>query len=399
MSKYAALAGGVACFVDVFSRRYDWAGEWQDSVVEVAGATTLMLPLVAFAAAVDGRRLMGRGQGTWLTISGRARSRTAVLVLAAWMPSAVSVLLVYLAVVGYDAGVSHVRWPGTAALLVPYAWLLLLTCCGLAAARVLPMVAVAPLCLLLGFVVPVALAGRPGSTRALFTPLDDASVRVPFFLRSTVVSLQVTVVVLAALLIVVTMLLPRGVGNPVLRTGVLLALTATTAGLVVAGPDRDYLAEDATGPKECRTADSIRVCVWSDHRALLTPAVRAWEKLGPALPPGAVALEGLVESGLRVPAGGTSFSAGTSHVSEEELAQQFASRLVEREFCPSAEVLLPSDAVTQRETWLLARAGIISGADAAAWLDRRILAEPVHEQVAWWRGDDPAVEMSCVPEP
>lgn len=381
-SRYAAFVGGAACLVYVMTNRW-WAGEWQAAVQAVTNSMVLLAPGVIFAAAADTRSLMPRNGSSWLNASQDARARVTALLFALWIPSATAVTVLLLNVGAFNAGMSTFHSPGVA-FLQPYAWMLLFVAVGVLAGRFLPLIAVAPLGLMFGFVLPVVLAGTPDTHAAMLTPIDDGAVAPPIFLRSEVVAMQIGVCVLAALALMTHAFRRR---SRRLRGARAVSVSAVVALILVAtlvGPDRRYEATNAEGPRDCANREAVEICVWPDHRSLLIPALEASTRLRRALPVGVEGPSGFVERGLAAPAGWGSFVTGTAETTVAEVAFDISSEALSIALCEDGLQVIPSATVTEMRLWLLHRMGLVTPQATPPEL-AEILALPESQQEDWFK--------------
>lgn len=391
-SRYAAFVGGAACLVYVMTNRW-WAGEWQAAVQAVTNSLVLLAPGVIFAAAADTRSLMPRNGSSWLNATEDARGRVTSLLFALWIPSVAAVTVLLLNVGAFNAGLSTFHSPGVA-LLQPYAWTLLFVAVGVLAGRVVPLIAVAPIGLMFGFVLPVVLAGTPDTHAAMLTPIDDGAVAPPIFLRSEVVAIQIGVCVLAALA-VMTHAFRRESGRlRGARTLFVLAVTVLVLVAMLVGPERRYEATDAEGPRDCATREAIEICVWPDHSSLLIPALEASTRLKRALPAGVQEPPGFVERGLAAPAGWGSFVTGTAETTVAEVAFDISYEVLSVTLCEDGLHLIPSAAVSELRLWLLHRMGFVTPQATPPEL-AEILAQPESHQEDWFRRTTRDGAVSC----
>lgn len=392
-SRYAAFVGGAASLAYVMTNRW-WAGEWQAAVQAVTNSLVLLAPGVIFAAAADTRSLMPRNGSSWLNATEDARGRVTSLLFALWIPSAMAVTVLLLNAGAFNAGLSTFHFPGVS-LLQPYVWVLLFIALGVLGGRLLPLIAVAPLSLMFGFVLPVVLAGTPDTRASMLTPIDDGAVAPPIFLRSEVVAIQIGVCALATFA-VMTFAFSRNSSKfvGVRALSALAVIMLVLVGFRV-GPERRYEATDAEGPRECATRDGIEICVWPDHRSLLEPALEASTSLRSELPTGFQEPPiGFVERGLDAPPGWASFTTGTAESTVAEMASVMVYEVFSGAVCGNGEHLMPSVAVSERRLWLLQRMGLLTSQATPPDL-AEVLALPEPQQEDWFNEATRDGAMSC----
>lgn len=384
VSLYGALLGAIAMLLYTFAGGRFWAGEWQGGVQAVTNALVLALPVVFFCSAVDYRRLMRIESGGGASNIVR-RDYPIWIATAAMLPWAAALTALILIVSAYNSGVSAFHFPGVPPLLMPFAWIFLYVCLGQAFARRVPVVFLAPLAIVFGFIGPIFLAAEPDTLGSLFTPVDDGAVSPPILLRQDVVLVQLTLCVLGALACLTF-------GNAVRSSGsskwtrVLLVggLALSVAMLVVLGPERRHVVAAADGPKVCESSGDTSVCVWSDHSRLLPRALEAWSRIRQAVPLTKAEMpSGFVESGLRMPQGWREFGTGSAESSVEEVARSMALEVARSSGCRTgSRPRSVNDA--DPASWILYRAQIL-GDDQVSAAVRELADLPQESQLEWWR--------------
>lgn len=353
-ARLLAPPGAIASTIVLFADG-GWQGGWGDTVLRATTAALVLLPFVAVAGVLDGRRLLWPSAHP-SALTG-ARSPVAVAARAAVACAAWGVVA-YLVVVGTGlaatARVNPLLPPP-----VPVGWIAAGAAAVAAHAAVgvllgaaLPRLLAAGLAGLLGFVGNAVLSSYQGRVPALFTVADAAFLGGAAQPRTSVQVLQAVFFMAVACAAVAVAGLRGGRGAGV-RAGaaasVALAVVLAVALAGTGGPKRVY-AVDATGPVACDTQRVV--CLWAD-RAHLTDAFAGLGGAMLAGLPAQVCARGWVETGLRREACIAQVYVGANTPSVDAIAEALAEGL--------ANLIAPDlpPAADQRRLlvgWLVSRA-------------------------------------------
>lgn len=378
-----ALAAGRLLFAS-------WSpGSWADTTLKATSMAVLLLPFVMFAGTQDGRRLL-RAEAQPSAVAGaRAPSAVVAHVMAAVsMWGLAGYLLILLTGYAAPARLNPI-WPPP----IPLTWILAgsaaVVCyaaLGVLVGRLLPRLPGLALCGLLGFLLPVVLGSEVDWAPALFTIANDGFLGGPAAPRTATLLLQGLFFGLTGLLaITVAAWLVRR-GTTVLATALALALLVATSGvaLVAVGRSKTVWLVDAAGPRSC--SDDHVICLWTDHRTLLTEYALVGRRMLAGAPPG-VAVHGWTETGLSRPPTHAEVYLAAAQPGSTNIAFALASGMIEKVKSSRAS----GEGVDPAQVWLAAHG--LHGPDRDAFIDiygsaelRSLLATPVDRQWAWFIG-------------
>jgi hypothetical protein len=161
----------------------------------------------------------------------------------------------------------------------PFAWTAAYTCIGYLLGRFLRTPVIVVGAVVLAYIAPLVLAGTPDVRPALYSFVDDGAVSPPIFLSAHTLATQLGLIVAVSVAVGSTLLVTLRAFGPRLATpmyAVVAAALLSCIGLTIFGShNRRYEASGAAGGRVCRASHQVPVCVWSDHRRLLEPSLRA----------------------------------------------------------------------------------------------------------------------------
>jgi hypothetical protein len=382
---YGATVAGLSSLAYLLDNQW-WRGEWQGGAQAVSTSSMFMGVACLFCGALDSRRVLPRGTRSFVRDVASPVRAVGVVLLAAFLPMAVWLTGLLAAAAAVNLQYTRLGFPGVQAILLPYLFLLTFTALGILIGQRLPMLAIVPAAVVVGFLLPVTFSATPNSRLGLLTPIDDGALSPPILLRGSTLTRQVLLLTCASaalVLVVGASHAGKGVrgGRTTLRVLAGGMAVAALAGWWVGTSERTYVATDAAGPRSCQVVVDRRVCVWADHAGLLPPLVRAWVSLSSAWPDRWVdAPTGLVESGLSSRPGELSIYVGQSFISEQEATGAVAAALVSRVSCQPPTRGHVDQARVQ---WLLVKARAAIQGDLLPVVSD-VLRRPEQAQVTWW---------------
>jgi hypothetical protein len=364
-----------------------WVNEWQGGVQAATNSLVLLLPPILIGSALDSRRYL-RSPAPRLKLDGKKSSGRLFLIYisSCFWPFAAATSLIALTL-AVNAKVTGFYYPGTFVLLLPFVWIALYVVLGMLLGRILPLLVVAPLALLLGFVAPVLLASTPDSRPALLTLLDDGAVAAPIFLITSTLANQLIIFSnLLALAMVWIIKLSISPTIQMTKSTLIISLVSFLSCMIAVTIGPATRAEEATnkrGLRECLTTEThLSMCVWVNHDSLLEPGLQAAATLDKALTFWDQRPSHYIESGLSAPSDAISFGTGSVAPTESEFAHNLASSIVVYARCGTRQPAFTQD-LLDREAWLMVKADYFTSAESTSKV-MQVLRLPEHRQQAWW---------------
>ncbi|MEN3356779.1 MAG: hypothetical protein V7637_761 [Mycobacteriales bacterium] len=386
-ARFAAPAAAVFSVLYLLSAD-DWLGVWDETARTASTIFTVSLPLAIAAAGWDARR----GVSPRSVHSAVTAPRSALAILASRWGAATAWMLLSYAVVQFTAGLltagrSPAIDPGWGFILVGAAAVAAHTAIGLLLGRFLPLLAVIPLSILIGYVGNAALSATPGTPAALLTTLDDVPVTVAQRLKPAVGAVQVVWFVSLALALVALAALLSSTRRRQRAAQALFGITsfATMLSVVAVSRTDGYRVQDvvAAGPRVCSAGDVV--CVWRDHGYYLATLDQTATRMLSGLQGWTTGPRGFVENGLSHPADRAPVGGLGNDDSTPELAQSLAYSAIAYAICRGRPgIVAPTADVEDRIRWLTARGlpdeavGPLPGAVTA------IRREPADRQLRWF---------------